>query len=158
MKSTLLAAGALIFLTVPASPGTSAEELQPTEVNLRAADAEDLRIALTDDVKAARTFMHPNLLVNSPANRIFTKTQVINMLQKGEIAHHSLERTIESTALTGNIGVVMGQELVQDKTPTEAGQSAGSVTYTRRFTDIFLFENGTWRLLARQSTVVKPTR
>jgi hypothetical protein len=128
--------------------------IEPNETSLRAADAEELRIILAGDVHAEQAFMHPNYIVNSPANRIVRKDQLIKMLSEGQIASDAIERTIEATAITGNVGIVMGREIVKPKPTSELGRLHGAKTLERRFTDVFLLEKGDWRLLARQSTVI----
>jgi hypothetical protein len=139
----------LLPLTAPAGTAT-----EPNETSLRAADAEELRIILAGDAHAEQAFMHPNYIVNSPANRIVRKDQLIKMLSEGQIASDSIERTIEATAITGNVGIVMGRGIVKPKPTSELGQLHGEKTLERRFTDVFLFEQGGWHLLARQSTVI----
>ena len=142
------------FLPIQA-PATPA--IEPSETSLRAADAEELRIILAGDAHAEQTFMHPNYIVNSPANRVVRKDQLIKMLSAGQIASDAIERTVEATAITGNVGIVMGREIVKPKPNSELGRLHGEKTLERRFTDVFLFENGDWHLLARQSTVTSPT-
>jgi Domain of unknown function (DUF4440) len=139
------------LLPITALAGTA---IEPNETSLRAADAEEMRIILAGDAHAEQAFMHPNYIVNSPANRIVRKDQLIKMLSAGQIASDSIERTIEATAITGNVGIVMGREIVKPKTTSELGQLHGEKTLERRFTDVFLFEKGNWHLLARQSTVI----
>jgi len=39
---------------------------------------------------------------------------------------------------------------------SELAHLYGAATLDRRFTDVLLFENGKWQLLARQSTVIRP--
>jgi hypothetical protein len=65
------------LLTMTALAGAATE---PNETSLRAADAEELRIILAGDAHAEEAFMHPNYIVNSPANRIVRKDQLIKML------------------------------------------------------------------------------
>jgi hypothetical protein len=130
-----------------------AAAVQPNETSLRAADAEELRIVLTGDVNAMRALMHPNYIVNSPVNRIVRKDQLIELLSEGKIASDAIERTIEATAITGNVGIVMGRETIKPKPNSELGLAHGVKTLERRFTNVFVFEEGNWRLLARQSTV-----
>jgi hypothetical protein len=142
----------LLPIAAPAGPAVG-----PNEPSLRAADAEELRIILAGDAQAEQAFMHPNYVVNSPANRVVRKDQLIKMLSAGQIASEAIERTIEATAITGNVGIVMGREIVKPKANSELGQLHGDKTLERRFTDVFLFEKGAWRLLARQSTVINAT-
>ena len=141
-------------LSLPAMTASGATS-QPDEAGLRAADAEELRIIVERDVSAEQEFMHPNYLVNSPANRVVRKDELIKLLSEGKIASAAIQRTIEATAITGNIGIVMGSETITPKATSELGQLHGAKPLGRRFTDVFLFEGGKWRLLARQSTVIQ---
>jgi hypothetical protein len=122
---------------------------------LRAADAEELRIVLTGDANAMRALTHPNYIVNSPVNHIVREDQLIKMLSEGQIASEAIERTIEATAITGNVGIVMGRETIKPNPASEMGRVHGAKTLERRFTNVFLFEEGNSRLLARQSTVIQ---
>jgi hypothetical protein len=77
------------------------------------------------------------------------------MLAAGKMASERFERVIEGTAITGNIGVVMGSEVVQPRAGSELGQKFGTGPLKRRFTNVFVFENGRWYFLARQASVVE---
>ena len=99
--------------------------------------------------------MHPNYMVNSPVNQIVRKDQLLELLSKGKIASESIDRTIEATAITDNVGIVMGRETIRPKANSELGLIHGVKTLERRFTNVFIFKQGKWRLLARQSTVVQ---
>jgi Domain of unknown function (DUF4440) len=140
----------LLLVTLPV-----AAAVQPNETNLRAADAEELRNVLTGDANAMRSLMHPNYMVNSPVNQIVRKDQLIKLLSEGKIASEAIERTIEATAITDNVGIVMGRETIKPKPSSELGLVHGVKILERRFTNVFVFEHGNWRLLARQSTVIQ---
>jgi hypothetical protein len=49
----------------------------------------------------------------------------------------------------------MGREAIIPKANSELGLVHGVKTLERRFTNVFVFEQGNWRLLARQSTVIQ---
>jgi Domain of unknown function (DUF4440) len=125
-----------------------------SEATLRAADAEQMRIIVQGDAKAQHGFMHPNYMINGPANRVMHKKVVISMLAQGQMASDRFERVIEGLAITGNVGVVMGSEIVHPLPTSELGKRYGDKVLNRRFTNVFLFEGGKWRFLARQATVV----
>ena len=125
-----------------------------SESSLRAADAEQMRIIVEQDAKAQSGFMHPNYIINGPANRIMRKATVVDMLAHGKMASERFERVIEGTAITGNIGIVMGSEVVQPAAGSELGEKFGSTPLKRRFTNVFIFENGKWSFLARQASIV----
>jgi hypothetical protein len=143
----------LLFVTRPVAAAD-----HPNENSLRAADAEELRIVLSGDADAMRLLTHPNYMVNSPVNQIVRRDQLIKMLSEGQIASDAIERTIEATAITGNVGIVMGRETQKPKPTSELGRVHSEKTLERRFTNVFLFEEGNWHLLARQSTVIQTTQ
>jgi hypothetical protein len=132
----------------------AASAAQPTEDTLRAADAEQMRIIVDGDAKAQQRFMHPNYIINGPSNRILRKPVLVEMLSHGKMGSDRFERVIEATAITGNVGVVMGREVVHPLPDSQLGKLHGDKLLHRRFTNVFLFEKGRWRFLARQATLV----
>jgi hypothetical protein len=142
---------ALLALTL--LPG-SAVAGGPDEASLRAADHEQSRIVGAGDVAAQQAFMHPNYMVNSPANTVMRKAQVVEMLGQGAMARTGYERIIEDLQITGDVGIVMGRETVVPAAASQLGKLHGEGALQRRFTNVFLFEDGRWRFLARQATVI----
>jgi hypothetical protein len=126
------------------------------EASLRAADAEQMRIIVEEDAAAQQDFMHPNYIINSPENVVRRKPELIAMLAQGAMASQSFSRTIEGIAITGNVGVVMGDETVTPAPGSNLARSHPGQTLRRRFTNVFLWERGRWRFLARQASVVSP--
>jgi hypothetical protein len=108
----------------------------------------------TPTLRNSVAFMHPNYMINGPSNQVLRKEALVNMLAQGMMASDHFERSIEATAITGNVGVVMGREVVKPVATSQLGQLHGTKTLVRRFTNIFLFEGGEWRFLARQATIV----
>jgi hypothetical protein len=121
---------------------------------LRAADAEQMRIIVQGDAKAQQEVMHPNYVFNGPFNRVMRKEVLVGMLAHGQMASDRFERVIEGLAITSNVGVVMGSEAVHPLPTSQLGKLYGDKVLNRRFTNVFLFEGGKWRFLARQATVV----
>jgi hypothetical protein len=141
-----------LLASMLATPGLAAEM---SEASLRAADAEQMRIIVTRDAAAQQQFMHPNYIINAPSNRILRKPALVEMLAAGKIASERFERKIEGIAITGNVGIVMGGETVKPAEGSELAAKFGKRDLSRRFTNVFLFENGSWRFLARQASVVE---
>jgi len=141
-----------LFVVLVATAGSATEI---SESSLRAADAEQMRIIVDGDAKAQSAFMHDNYIINGPSNRILRKPVLVEMLAHGRMASDRFERTIEGTAITGNIGIVMGSELVRPAAGSELAQTFGDRDLKRRFTNVFMFEGGAWRFLARQATVIE---
>jgi hypothetical protein len=139
-------------LALALSASAMAEDI--SEVSLRAADAEQMRIIVQGDASAQQEFMHPNYIINGPSNRVMRKPALVAMLARGAMASDRFERVIEGIAITGKVGVVMGREVVHPTAKSELGVRHGDVTLNRRYTNVFLFEGGRWRFLARQATIV----
>jgi Domain of unknown function (DUF4440) len=132
----------------------SAFPVEPTEISLRAADAEQMRIIVEGDAQAQQVFMHPNYIINGPANKVLRKPILVQMLAQGKMASDRFERVIEGLAITGNVGIVMGREVVHPLPNSELGALHGDKVLHRRFTNIFLFQDSKWLFLARQATIV----
>lgn len=129
---------------------------EPSETNLRAADAEQMRIIVQEDAKAQSEFMHPNYMLNGPANAVKRKPELVAMLARGEIGSERFTRNIEGVAVTGNVGVVMGSEVVTPSPNSNLGRLHPGRTLKRRYTNVFIWEDGRWRFLARQASIVSP--
>lgn len=144
---------AIVTLGLMSCTIAAAQEL--SEASLRAADAEQMRIIVQGDAAAQQAFMHPNYILNGPSNRVMRKPALVAMLAQGAMASDRFERVVEGVAITGNVGIVMGREVVRPTRTSELGSQHGDATLDRRYTNVFLFEDGRWRFLARQATVVK---
>jgi hypothetical protein len=127
---------------------------EPSEATLRAADAEQMRIIVEGDARAQENFMHPNYIINGPSNKILRKPVLVDMLAHGKMGSDRFERVIEGLAITGNVGIVMGHEVVHPLPNSQLGMLHGNKILNRRFTNVFLFEDGKWSFLARQATIV----
>lgn len=129
--------------------------VEPSEETLRAADAEQMRIIVEGDAKAQQDFMHPNYIINGPSNEILRKPVLVDMLAQGKMGSDRFERTIEGLAITGNVGIVMGREVVHPLPNSQLGKLYGDKVLNRRFTNVFLFQDGngaSWQDKQRSST------
>jgi hypothetical protein len=145
---------AMIGLLLIAKGSAAFAQIEPNDTSLRAADATQMRIIVEEDARAQQDFMHPDYIINAPSNRVLKKAQVVAMLAKGMMASEQFERTIEATSITGNVGIVMGRETVIPSANSQLGTQLGVKTLNRRFTNVFMWEGGRWRFLARQASVV----
>lgn len=136
--------------------GAAIPKRVPTEANLRAADAEQMRIIVEEDAKAQQDFMHPNYMLNGPANAVKRKPELVAMLARGDIASEKFDRKVEGVAITGDVGIVMGSEVVTPSPTSNLGRLHPGQTLSRRYTNVFLWQDGKWRFLARQASIVTP--
>ena len=148
-RGLIVLAGGILAAAAPAP-------VKPTEANLRAADAEQMRIIVEGDVKAQQAFMHPNYIINAPANVVRRKRELVADLARGAMGSESFQRVIEGTAITGDVGIVMGREVVKPTSASNLGKLHPGQTLQRRFTNVFLWDGRKWRFLARQASIVTP--
>jgi hypothetical protein len=106
---------------------------------------EECRLAfLAQDTARLRQLWSPELVVNSPLNRVHDCATVLDLLERGIIRHESQEQRIERMARHDNVVFVMGQDVVRN--------APGGPAITRRFTNVWSAANGSWQLVARQAT------
>jgi hypothetical protein len=127
----------------------------PTEGSLRAADEKHRHILVTKDAPAQAAFMLPTYLVNAPTGHVLKRDDVVSMLASGAIGNAKLERVIEALAITDNVGVVMGYEIVTLTSQSDLSKLVGVKPVTRRFTNVYLFQGDGWRFLARHANVIQ---
>jgi Domain of unknown function (DUF4440) len=149
LHSTMALLAPLLF-ALPAA----AQVAKPDEATLLAADAEQRRIIVEQDLDAQRRFMHDNYIINAPANRVLRKSDALAIMARGGNAAERFDRVIEGYQITGTVGIVMGREVVRPTADSQLGQQFGARPLSRRFTNVFLFESGRWVFLARHATVI----
>jgi ketosteroid isomerase-like protein len=118
----------------------------PAVEEVVALDKENCRAFVARDVARLDQLWSDSLLVNSPINRVHEKQRVLELLQRGVIAHCSLESEIEAARRDGDTVIVMGAEIVRD--------SPHSPVLRRRYTNVWRRENGSWRLFIRHANSV----
>ena len=90
----------------------------------------------------------PQLVVNSPLNKVATLEVIKKLIRAGKIDISSIEKVIEKISFINGMAVVMGHDIVK---PQGAMENAGK-TVTRQYTDIWIKAKTGWRLTIRQAT------
>lgn len=153
---SVLALVGVLALAAPAlAAAPAAVRRTPDETALLAADAGQRDAVAKVDLKAIAAISHPNLRVNAPNNRILTREDLIRMVGSGEIRNEVFERTPEQVVITGDVGVVMGHEVVFPGAASEQARMYGAKTLNRRYTNVYLRgKDGQWLHLARHANVI----
>ena len=118
------------------------------EQKIRKLEQGQVDALLRNDVDEMQTHWAKDYTVNNPGNHVVKAKD--GPIRAGTRTYSSFIREIESIIIHGETVIVMGGETVvpNDKTP-ESGK-----TIHRRFTNIWMNENGTWLLVARQASVI----
>ena len=128
----------------------------PAADSLRAVDEEQRRMVAASDVAGLERLAHPNLRINAPGGRVLTREQFLANMRSGEIAAESFERTPEDISFSGDIAVVMGRETFTPAGSSGLGRTYGPRPLQRRYTNIYVWQQGRWLWLARHANVVVP--
>ncbi len=124
-------------------PGNSAtEEIKKLE--------EQERIAVTyGDTATLFRLWSADYVVNNPNNMILTAAQIKKFVRGTGMDKTSFTRNIEKISFTKDIAVVMGSEMV---TVRDKNSNTGKPIY-RRYTNIWVKNENSWNLSARQTTI-----
>ena len=149
-----LAAAVAMSATPSSAAIPEAAKQTADERAVLAADAKQRLAVASVDVKTIGEISHPHLRVNAPSNRILARDDLMRMVASGEIRNEIFERTPEDVVITGDVGVVMGHEVVFPGAASEQARMYGRKALSRRYTNVYIRSGGTWRHLARHANVI----
>lgn len=141
---------ALVCLAACAVMSSSAPDL----ASLRATDHAQMNAVSAGDIAALDGLAHPDLRINAPTGRILTHQAFFTAMRSGAIGAEAFRRTPEDAIIRGEIGVVMGSEVFTPTVASDLGRQYGAVPLQRRYTNIYVWQEGRWRWLARHANVV----
>jgi hypothetical protein len=129
----------------------TAEEVAQIRKAVEAIDDEETTLALKGGPTALARLCAADLIVNAPNNQVLRLVEVLeHVKQQTALQYSHFERHREATIVRRKCAVTMGYEIV---VPTGNVPNSGK-TVTRRYTNIYYFEDGGWRTIARQATNV----
>ncbi len=119
-----------------------------TENEIRKMEQLQVQGILEKDSTIIKKILANDIIVNAPSNTVVDLNMAMEALKLGYIDYTSYEQKIDEIKIIENIGIVMGLETVM---PTGLTGKAGT-TEKRRFTDIWMYKNKEWKMIARQAT------
>lgn len=122
--------------------------------SVRAVDEQQRAMVAASDVAGLERLAHPNLRINAPGGRVLTREQFLANMRNGEIAADAFERTAEEVRISGNVAIVLGRETFKPAATSELGRTFGATPLERRYTNIYVWQQGRWLWLARHANVV----
>jgi hypothetical protein len=111
---------------------------------------ERMAVLKGDTAKLFRELWSPGFIVNNPANMVVTRPQIAELIRSGKINYESFERIIEKISVIDHTAIVMGREELKPQGETD---NAGKQV-VRRFTNVWVRQQGKWKLAGRQATIV----
>ena len=129
----------------------------PTDDNrnvILALDEQQRALVAAADYRGLARLAHRDLQINSPNGRVLNRDTFLKVVQTGEIRAESFARSAETVRISGTAAVVMGRETFTPTPGSELGRRFGAVPLERRYTNVYLFEDGRWQWWARHANVV----
>lgn len=136
----------LVHLNAVCSYAQTSHQTDKTEI--RDLEERERKAMLNHDTATLQKMWATDFTVNAPFNRVtLSSRELIDMVNKGNIQFSTFTRNIEQIVVKKDIAVTMGsEEVVFTGNAPQAGQ-----TIKRRFTNIWLKQNGVWRLNLRHA-------
>ena len=141
-RLTIVVAALVIASCQPGEPFGA--NIQYAEEELRRADLDQSRIVQAGDLDAITALLHPSYTVHLPDGRLVSHEQTLSMVKAGRLATEKHHRAQEQVLIQGDTGVVMGVDHLDSPPPL-----ARNGERTRRYTNIYVRQDGRWKLLAR---------
>ena len=146
-----------LLLLVGVAPGAvaMAQDRRADEQHVRALDDQERIAALARDVTLERLWSE-QLTVNAPNNQVVVGRRAVldTFVHAGVINFATFEREIEFIRADGAFVFIMGLETVKPRSDAPSAGLVAGRTITRRFTNVWKNEQGTWRLFARHANVI----
>lgn len=127
------------------------------QATVLAVDDQQRAMVAASDVSGLGKLAHANLRINAPGGRVLSREQFLANMVTGQIAAEAFERTAEDVSISGNIAVVMGRETFTPAANSELGRTFGTKPLLRRYTNIYVWQQGRWLWLARHANVLPTT-
>lgn len=122
-----------------------------SEESIRSHENQERLAILKGDTASLERLWSETMIVNNPQSTISAdRGVVLALVHKGLIRYSSFERSIEAIRIDGEIGVVMGSEVV---VPVGDVPRAGQAVH-RRFTNVWRMKGASWVMIARHANVI----
>ena len=133
----------------------STGQIQPADtalqLTIRQLDMAHAKAIFAGDAAALDSLMDDNVTVNHPTGRIVKeKAELLQLIKQGVIRYTRFERTPESFLFFPDMVVVMGSEIV---VPAKAAPNELK-TINRRYTNVWMKNNNSWKLVVRHANNV----
>jgi len=137
-----------IVAFTPGALSAQGPDQSPLEQQIRALEQTQVDLLLRNDVAGMQRNWSKDYVVNNPFNQVVDASA--GPIRRGQLTYSSFVRDIERVLVHDHTVVVMGSETV-----VPSGQSADAgKTIHRRFTDVWMNEDGHWLLIARHASVI----
>jgi hypothetical protein len=113
---------------------------------------------IAGDAKAFGALISADFVASDPSNTIRHRDEIVALVSSGRLRYESIETSIDYARQIGDdLVVIIGTEsTLQSAVPADGDLESVATSHKlkRRFTNVYRKENGEWRLLIKQSTII----
>ncbi len=120
-----------------------------TELEIEKLELQDAAAALRHDLATIERLWSDRLIVSGTANLLFNKSQLLAFFRAGLIRLKSFERRVTRVVVENDTAVTTGSDTVEPLIGADSGK-----TVFCSYMNCWNRENGEWKMLGRQVTVV----
>jgi len=119
------------------------------EAEIKKLEQAEVKAILGKDSNTIKIIWDKNFIVNNPENKIVLAKP--NPLERPVLQNErvSFTREVEKVLVNGDIAISMGNETVVPAVGPNQGQ-----TIKRRYTNIWMKKDGSWKLVARHANII----
>jgi hypothetical protein len=121
----------------------------PQELEIEKLELQDAAAALRNDLDIIERRWSEKAVISSQGNLLFSKAQVLAFFRAGLVRMKSFERVVTRVVVDGDTAVATGSDTVVPLVGIDSGK-----TVFCSYMNCWNRENGEWKLLARQVSVV----
>jgi ketosteroid isomerase-like protein len=126
----------------------STRDAKNSQQEIEVAQQNIVQATNSKDSAALMKLLSPDVLINSPANKVIGRSEMIEVTLDGEMEYAQYENVREGFSLFGSdIAVIMGKEIF-----VHADPAYGEKEVVRRYTDVWQRIGDDWMQIARQAT------
>jgi len=141
----------IIFLALIGTHIFTDAQNAKTETEIRKLEETEREAMFNQDTVSLQKIWAPDFFVNTPFNRITVSSkELFDLVRAGVISFSSFTREIEKIFIKSNVVISMGIETI---VPIGNNPRAGQ-TIKRRYTNIWMKQEGRWRLTARHANEI----
>lgn len=123
----------------------------PTELEIKKLEQMEVQAILKKDTVTLLKLWDKDYVVNAPDNKINFAGKTTLDRPVMNRARTSFTRDVEAIVIRGNTVFAMGSETVVPE-----NQSGPQQAVKRRYTNIWMKQDGVWKLMARHANVICP--
>src|SRR4029077_5759236 len=125
------------------------DSVRVSETEVAAAEQQEARATLENDVKALTRLWSADLIVSGTTNLVLTKSQALTLFRVGKIRLKTFERRISRIAVNADIALATGNESFTVKDDPHNQEPNPDDLFICNYMNIWKREAGKWKMIGR---------